>query len=79
METKAFIEYLVGLIIDEGTKVEVIETEEEGVRVYRIIVPIEQTGRIIGKGGKVVNALRTLIRLKAIKNQERVLIKIGND
>lgn len=73
---KQFIEQIVSYIIDENTSFEVKEEPSEDLTVYTILVPEPEMGKLIGKGGKVVSSIRTLCRLKAVKNQERVLVKV---
>lgn len=75
---KDFLLKIVGFIVSDPSLVEITEKEEEGLKIYSIIAPDEEIGKIIGRGGKVINAIRCLCRLKAIKNQERVLIKVGD-
>jgi hypothetical protein len=73
---KDFLEKLVSYITDKPEEVGVEEKIEDELAIYTIFAPEEEVGKIIGKGGKVINALRTLCRLKAAKSGERVLIKV---
>lgn len=73
---KDFLEKLVSYITDKPEKVVIEEKIEDDLVIYTIFASSEEVGKIIGKGGKVINALRTLCRLKAAKKGERVLIKI---
>ena len=72
---KDFLLKLVSFIISEDTKVEILEEDQDGVSTYTIVVPESEIGKIIGKGGKVISSLRTICRLKAIKDQQRIFIK----
>lgn len=74
---KDFLKKIVSSIISEDVSFEIKEENTDGLNIFTIIVPPEETGKLIGKGGRVINSVRTLCRLKAIKNQERTLIKIG--
>ncbi|MBU2577587.1 KH domain-containing protein [Patescibacteria group bacterium] len=74
---KDFLLKIVTLIVDNPENVEILEEDEEGIKVYTISVPEEEMGRIIGKGGKVVNAIRCLARLKASKNKEKVMVRVN--
>lgn len=76
---KDFLKYLVSFIVNNPEKIEIQERQEESITVYTIVVPEEETGKVIGKGGKVINAIRCLARIKAIKNQERILIKVESN
>lgn len=73
---KDFIEKLVSYIVSEGVNFEIKEEPGEGLTTYVILVPEAEIGKIIGKGGKVINALRTICRLKAGREQQRILLKV---
>lgn len=73
---KDFLKKIVSAIVERSEEVEIKETVENGLTIYTIGVPQNEVGRIIGKEGRVINAIRSLARLKALKTQERVLIKI---
>jgi len=73
---KEFLIKIISAIVNDPTQVEVIETEENGLKIYTILAPEEEVGKIIGKEGKVINAIRCLARLKALRAQERVLVKV---
>lgn len=73
---KDFLKKIVNIIVEDPKKVEISSEENNGAIIYTIFVPEEEVGKIIGKEGKVVTAIRCLARLKALKNQEKVLIKV---
>lgn len=73
---KEFIDQIVSYIVDENVPFEIKEEPAEDLTIYTIFVPEQEMGKLIGKGGKVISSIRTLCRLKAIKNQKRVLIKV---
>ena len=73
---KDFLEKLVSYIAGEGVSYEIKEELSEDLVTYTILVPEEEIGKIIGKEGKVISAIRTLCRLKATGEQKRVLIKV---
>jgi predicted RNA-binding protein YlqC (UPF0109 family) len=52
------------------------ESEEEGSTILTIHAPQEEIGRIIGKGGKVINAMKQIIKIQAIKENKRVEINV---
>ncbi|HUW24047.1 MAG TPA: KH domain-containing protein [Patescibacteria group bacterium] len=73
---KDFLKKLVSFVTDQPEKITIDEKIEDGLTIYTIFAPEEEVGKIIGKGGKVINALRTLCRLKATKEQQRIVIKV---
>ena len=56
--------------------VEVTEENSEGFIVYKVSVPQDQVGMVIGKGGKTINALKNILKIRAIKEDVRVDIQI---
>ncbi|HUV72190.1 MAG TPA: KH domain-containing protein [Clostridia bacterium] len=73
---KDFLLKIVAVIVDQPEKIEIQEETDNNLRIYTLLVPEEEIGRVIGKGGKVINAIRCLARIKGIKNQEKVLVKV---
>jgi predicted RNA-binding protein YlqC (UPF0109 family) len=74
---RKLLEYLVGQLVDEPDKVTVEEFEEEdGTVVLELAVARDDYGRIIGKGGRTANALRTVVKAAAVKEERRVLVDI---
>jgi len=73
---KNFLEKLISFIVERPEDVRVEEKNEAGLTIYTIFAPPQEIGKIIGKGGKVINSLRILCRLKATKSQERVAIRV---
>ena len=71
------LEHLARQLVEEPDAVGVERFEEEdGTVVLELSVGSEDYGRIIGRGGRTANALRTVIKAAAVKDQRRVLIDI---
>ena len=73
---KEFLEKLVSYIIDPQSAFEVREENTEGLTTFTVFAPSQEVGKIIGKEGKVISAIRNLCRIKASREQKRVLIKV---
>jgi uncharacterized protein len=74
---RKLLEYLVQQLVDEPDKVSVEEFEEEdGTVVLELAVAPDDYGRVIGKGGRTANALRTVVKAAAVKEERRVLVDI---
>ena len=56
--------------------VTVDEPDEEGVIVYHLKVAEGDTGRVIGKQGRIAKAIRTLVKAAAIHEDKRVTVEI---
>ena len=51
-------------------------SEDDGTLVLELSVGDDDYGRIIGRGGRTANALRTVVKAAAVKEQRRVLVDI---
>ena len=69
--------YLAQQLVDEPDKVEVDQFEEDdGTLVLELSVADDDYGKVIGRGGRTAQALRTLVKAAAVKDNRRVLVDI---
>ena len=69
------VKYLVSTIVDKPEAVEVTDSvDETNTHLINITVDPEDMGKVIGKGGKIINAIRELAKVKAIKQGARVRV-----
>lgn len=68
--------YLTQALVEDRDAVEVEEFEEDGDLVYEITVNEDDLGRVIGRGGRVANAIRAVARAAAVREERRVLVDI---
>ena len=74
---KELLEYLARELVDEPDEVDVQQfNEDDGTVVLELAVAEDDYGKIIGKGGRTANALRTVIKAAAVKEGCRVLVDI---
>lgn len=73
---KELVEYIVKSLVERPEDVEVRETEEQGTIVLEVSVASDDAGRVIGKSGRVVNAIRTLLQAHANRTDKRVSLEI---
>jgi predicted RNA-binding protein YlqC (UPF0109 family) len=59
----------------EAVKVEQFE-EDDGTVVLELSVDDDDYGRVIGRGGRTANALRTVLKASAVREHKRVLVDI---
>ena len=57
-------------------KIGVSEVEEDGDLIYEITVAEGDLGRVIGKGGRIANAIRTIAKAAAVRIDRRVIVDI---
>jgi len=74
---KDLLEYLVRALVDEPDRVTVEEFEEDdGTLVLELSVGDDDYGQVIGRGGRTAQALRTVVKAAAVKDNRRVLVDI---
>lgn len=73
---KGLLEYLVAQLVDSPDEVEVKEIETNREIVLELRVASADTGKVIGKGGRIAQALRTVVKAAALKEGKRVTVEI---
>lgn len=74
---KEMLEYIVKSIVDNKEEVKIGESiNEAGEIILKVSVSESDMGKIIGKEGKVIKAIRTIIRILAIKEGKRVTVDL---
>jgi predicted RNA-binding protein YlqC (UPF0109 family) len=73
---KEIVEYVASAITDHPEDVEVVEEEDDG-RVFLVLrVNSEDKGKVIGRQGRVVQSIRSLLRVAAVKEGVQVNLEI---
>jgi uncharacterized protein len=74
---KELVEYIARALVNNPDAVEVTEEkDEEGGTLLKLKVADEDKGRVIGKQGRIAQAIRTLIRVKAAKAGSKASLEI---
>ncbi len=73
---KELIEYIAKSIVNAPDDVVVTEEENEQGITLKLQVADDDKGRVIGKQGRIAEAMRTLVRVKAAKNGTRAILEI---
>lgn len=72
---KDFLAKIVKAIIEDDN-FQIREEEIQSEKVFTILVPDEQIGRVVGKEGKIINSIRCLCRMKAGQSQQHLQVKV---
>jgi predicted RNA-binding protein YlqC (UPF0109 family) len=74
---RELLEFLARQLVEEpdGVTVEQFE-EDDGTVVLELSVADDDYGRVIGRGGRTANALRTVVKAAAVREERRVLVDI---
>jgi uncharacterized protein len=71
------LEYLARALVDDPDAVRVEQfDEDDGSVVLELSVGEDDYGKVIGRGGRTANALRTVLKAAAVKEQCRVYVDI---
>ena len=73
---KDLVELIAKSLVDNPDEVHVNEIEKEKVIILELQVAKEDTGKVIGKQGKIAKAIRTVVKAAAIKEEKKVLVEI---
>jgi predicted RNA-binding protein YlqC (UPF0109 family) len=74
---RELLEYLARALVDEPDRVRVEAfDEDDGTIVLELSVGDDDYGQVIGRGGRTAQALRTVVKAAAVKDNRRVLIDI---
>lgn len=73
---KDLVEYVVKNLVDYPDAVEVTEVEEPSVILLEVSVNPDDMGRLIGKRGRVINAIRTLTKVQAERAGKRISVEL---
>ena len=73
---KDLVEYIVKALADKPDEVEIKQTETESLTILEIKVSTEDVGKVIGKEGRIANAIRTIVKSAGAKDRKRVTVEI---
>jgi uncharacterized protein len=73
---KELIEYIARSLVDDPMEVEVHESRHGAVMKIRLKVAKEDMGRVIGRNGRVANAMRSLLNVAATRQGKQAHLDI---
>lgn len=73
---KELVEYIAKSLVDHPESVNVDVIESSSMTVLELTVADGDMGRVIGKGGRVVNAVRSLVDVAAARQNTRATLEI---
>ena len=74
---KKALSYILSSIVSNPEKVDIDEGEENGITNLIIKVDKDDMGKVIGKNGKVIRAIRNVMKIPAIKEGKRINISLA--
>jgi predicted RNA-binding protein YlqC (UPF0109 family) len=75
---KELIEYIAKNLVDDPDAVKVTEEKQRGRIVIRLEVGPDDYGRVIGRNGRIAQAMRGLLKVSAVRHREYASLEIGD-
>lgn len=79
MSYKPFVEHLVKNVVDNPDDIQIREEVDRGVRTFIVNVAEGDVGKVIGKSGRVVSAIRCVVSAVAARSREKAFVKIDTE
>ena len=73
---KALVEHIAKALVDDPAQVSVTEVTTGSDVLLELRVAPDDMGRMIGRGGRVINALRTLVQMCAARDAKRAHLEL---
>lgn len=71
---KTALSYIINSIVDSPDKVLITEESEGDFITFKLTVDKEDMGKVIGKNGKIIRAIRNVLKIPAIKQNKKINI-----
>lgn len=75
-DLKELVTYLVGALVDEKDQVSIDEKRSGDSVVFEVTVAPDDVGKLIGRQGRIIKAMRTLARAAGAMTNEHVDVEI---
>jgi predicted RNA-binding protein YlqC (UPF0109 family) len=75
-DTAALLDYLIRALVDDPDAVTITRTETSGGELFEVAVAPDDVGKVIGRSGRIIKALRTLLRAAGSADDHHVDLEI---
>ena len=65
-------------LVDHPDEVRVLQTERNDHVLLEITVSTEDVGKVIGKQGRIIKAIRNVVKACALRDNKKVSVELGN-
>jgi len=76
---KELVEFIVKSLVDQPDEVHAVEVQSGTSIIVELSVAQADMGRVIGKGGRIINSIRRLLQVAAARQGKRVSLELIED
>lgn len=69
--------FIIKSIVEKDDRVDVTEEENQGIVNFTVKVDPEEMGKVIGKEGKVIKAIRNIMRIPGVLQNKKIYITLA--
>ena len=73
---KTLVEYIVRVLVDDPDQIKIAERRGRNTTIIELAVAKEDIGKVIGKEGRTINAIRTLLNAAGASQKQRVVLEV---
>ncbi len=73
---KRLLEFIIKNIVNKPKEVEIFEEMQDGITNFKLSVNKDDIGKIIGKNGKVIKAVRSALKIVSLKTNQRIYLEV---
>lgn len=75
---KDLVIQLTKALVDHPDEVEIVKSERNNHTLYEITVNQDDVGKVIGKQGRIIKAIRTVVKACAIRDDVKISVELSN-
>ncbi len=73
---KELVHMIIKALVDNDEEISINEIVGEKTLMYEVKVAEKDVGKIIGKNGRTINAMRTILRAATVKDNKKVILEV---
>ncbi|MBI2621571.1 MAG: KH domain-containing protein [Candidatus Levybacteria bacterium] len=71
--------FIIKNIVEKEKEVDILEEENQGIVNFTVKVSQDEIGKVIGKDGKVIRAIRNIMRIPAVSANKKIYISLSEN